>query len=395
MALATAPIPRSKGFLDLLTHKAPSQSRAIEIYRRLLSIIELAAAMNATRDVEHLQSELGRAFQEWTPQDSVRLCIVDGSCYRRSRLSGPDIFGEEGAFSIDCGIAGSVLKSGMPLWVTNISDAWPRPESQDTKPSTSERCFIVLPFTALGKVVGALELVSDTPDRFDEIDFHLAFLVTAHLSSALENVLTRQELATANARLRDHDIRLTEMNNQLQQLAHTDDLTGLYNKRRLLEQLNSEIARARRYGEIMSCLMIDVDDFKMLNDSMGHPAGDEALRQIAEILRKSVRITDFVARYGGEEFTVLLPRTDANGARRVAENLCASIKAHRFKLDPPARSFTLDPAALEMTVSIGIASCTKFDNLEGQQVLLRADNALYRAKRAGKDRVCCSEEMED
>jgi len=213
----------------------------------------------------------------------------------------------------------------------------------------------------------------------------MGFLVAAHLSSSLENVLTRQELANANARLRDHDIRLMQLNLQLQQLAHTDDATGLFNKRRLFEQLQAEIARARRYGEILSCLMLDIDEFKQVNDTYGHQAGDEVLRQIGSLLRRSLRVTDFVARYGGEEFTVLLPRTDNSGAYRVAENLRRTMKAYEF---------ILSSARVHLTVSIGIASCTKFDKLDAQQIILRADNALYRAKRSGRDRVCFSEDTE-
>jgi diguanylate cyclase (GGDEF)-like protein len=242
---------------------------------------------------------------------------------------------------------------------------------------------VILPFAALGKTIGVIELISTKAHRFDELEYHLIFLVVAHLSSSLDNVLTRQELATANARLRDHDLQLRALNNQLQQLAHTDDLTGLFNKRRLLEQLNSEIARARRYGEIMSCLMIDLDDFKMINDSYGHQAGDDVLHQVGRLLKNNLRVTDFVARYGGEEFTVLLPRTDGAGAFRAAEKLRTKIKKHPF---------SIPNGQVLLTASVGIACCTKFDRLDAQHVILRADSALYRAKRSGRDRVCISDE---
>jgi diguanylate cyclase (GGDEF)-like protein len=131
--------------------------------------------------------------------------------------------------------------------------------------------------------------------------------------------------------------------------------------------------------------MLDLDVFKQINDTYGHQAGDEVLRQIGALLRRSLRVTDFVARYGGEEFTVLLPRTDNSGAYRVAENLRKTVKTHEFIL-PSTR--------VRLTISIGIASCTKFDKLDTQQIILRADNALYRAKRSGRDRVCFSEETE-
>jgi diguanylate cyclase (GGDEF)-like protein len=129
--------------------------------------------------------------------------------------------------------------------------------------------------------------------------------------------------------------------------------------------------------------MIDIDDFKRVNDTYGHQTGDEALRQVGAILKQSLRITDFVARYGGEEFTVLLPRTDRHGAQRVAEGICSKLRSHEL---------ITSVVRLHLTVSIGIACCTKFDRLDAQEIILSADNALYRAKGAGKDRACFSDE---
>ena len=383
MAIAALPITRGDGLLNLLVRAAPLQERAAGLYRRLLAINELAAAMNAARDVDQLESLLAASFREWLPRESTRLCILDGDCYRRSRLSGPNIFGEEGNFPLTRGPAGRALQSGSPIWVADTLATGEMESLAEEISGPVPRSILVIPFTALGKVVGALELVSEECSRFDEIEYHMTFLVTAHLSSSLENVLTRQELAHANARLRDHDIRLMQLNLQLQQLAHTDDTTGLFNKRRLFEQLEAEIARAKRYGEILSCLMLDLDTFKQVNDTYGHQAGDEVLRQIGGLLRRSLRVTDFVARYGGEEFTVLLPQTDNLGAYRAAENLRKTIKTH---------AFTLPTQRIHLTVSIGIASCTKFDKLDAQQIILRADSALYRAKRSGRDRACFSDE---
>jgi diguanylate cyclase (GGDEF)-like protein len=384
MALAAPPLAQSNGLIDLLKQKVPLQERALEIYQRLLAINELAAAMNSAQDIEQLQFCLARTFQGLMPEESVRLCIVEGNRYRRLRMSGPETPHEEGNFPIGLGLVGRVLQSGNPLWIRDT--LWTGNEAAGTTVLTdTPRTVILLPFAALGKVIGVLELVSSRPDRFDEIEYHLLFLVTAHLSSSLENILTRQELATANARLKDHDLRLTQLNQQLRLLAHTDEATGLYNKRRLFEQLNAEIARARRYGEILSCLMIDIDDFKRINDTYGHQTGDEALQQIGAILKQSLRITDFVARYGGEEFTVLLPRTDRHGAQRVAESIRMQLRS---------RELVTIAARLHVTVSIGIACCTKFDRLDAQQIILFADNALYRAKGAGKDRVCLSDEID-
>ncbi len=377
MALAAAPIPQNNCLIDLLRQKEPPQDRAIEIYRRLLSISELATSMSNARDLGQLEESLARTFSELAPGDSVRLCLADESSYRRVRLSGPDLGFEEGKFPLGEGLIGRVLQSGTPV---RLQNGVPPSEPHSLYTGRSIMC---LPFTGLGKVIGVLELVSDQEDRYDEFDYHLLLLLTAHLSSSIGNILTRQDLADANARLRDHDLRLTELNEQLRLLAQTDETTGLYNKRRLLEQLDAEIARAARYGEILGCLMIDIDDFKLVNDTYGHQAGDEALHQIGSLLKRSLRKTDFIARYGGEEFTVLLPRTNRAGALRVAQGICTRVRSSEL---------ITSRAALHLTVSIGIACCTKFDRLDAQHVILHADNALYRAKRTGKNRVCLSEE---
>jgi diguanylate cyclase (GGDEF)-like protein len=383
MAIAPAPLPRNQGFLELLRETLPIQDRALELYQRLLAINDLASSMNAAKDVDQIQNALTACFREWMPQDCISLCILDGTCYRRCRIAGPSGFVLEGTYPSDQGLTGTALGSGTALWAPeSVPPAEIAGWIGETKPGSA----VILPFIALGKVVGALELISLHPKRFDQVEYHLSFLVAAHLSSSLENVLTKQELASANARLRDHDLRLRQLNQELQLLAHTDDLTGLHNKRRLLEQVNAEIARARRYGEIMSCLMIDVDHFKLINDSYGHQAGDEILRQAGPLLRQSLRVTDFVARYGGEEFTVLLPRTDAVGAFRAAENLRIKFSETPFHI--PSSS------DIKITISIGIASCTKFDRLDAEQVILQADTALYQAKRSGRNQICLSDEFD-
>lgn len=383
MALPAPAIPRNRSLLDLLQHKLPLGKRSLDVYRRLLAINELAAAMNTAKDVKQLQEVLASAYLEWMPDESVTLCTVQGNSYSRSRLSGPSTCTEDGRAGLKPDLVDRVLESGEPLWIPDaLSGSAPEKaggNDLDHKPGS----LIMVPFTALGRVIGALELVSCFPGRFNEVDYQLAILVAYHLSSSLENVLTRQQLASANARLKEHDVRLAQLNQRLQQLAQTDDLTGLFNKRRLFEQLDAEIARSRRYRETLSCLMIDVDNFKQMNDALGHEAGDEILRQFGSLLRRSVRVTDFVARYGGEEFTILLPHTDAAGVRRVAENLCAKLRSHEFALTG-MRAY--------LTVSIGIASCTDFDKLNAQQVIVRADKALYQAKREGKDRACFYEE---
>jgi diguanylate cyclase (GGDEF)-like protein len=382
MAIAATPIANGRSLLDLLQRIAPPQERAVELYRRLLAINDLSDSMNAARDIGDLEKAMAVYFQEYFPDDSIWLCMREGSYLRRLHLSGPD--GSDAELeTLDDGIAASVMKSLVPLWIPDAPGSSILREASKAAPEILARSILVLPFSMMGKAMGCLEMLSGRPNRFDEIEYHLAFLIASHLSSSLENVVTRRELAMANARLKDHDMRLTQLNERLQQLAHTDESTGLFNKRRLFEQLEMEVARAKRYGEIFCCLMIDIDDFKRINDTYGHQAGDDVLRQTAALFRRSLRASDFVARYGGEEFTVILPCTNSAGAYRAAENLRSAFMAH---------AFNLPNASLHITISIGVACCTTFDHLDVQKVILRADSAMYRAKRSGKNQTCFADE---
>lgn len=170
---------------------------------------------------------------------------------------------------------------------------------------------------------------------------------------------------------------LQEANARLQQLAVTDGLTGVFNHRRFQEALQTDLLRAQRHKRPLSVLMIDVDFFKKINDALGHPAGDELLRRLAEILGADLRQTDLIARYGGEEFTVLLPEVTKTEAVQVAERMRLAVEAqanegHRWKQT--------------VTVSIGVATYPE-DGATGQALIEVADQAMYLAKRQGRNRV--------
>jgi len=161
-------------------------------------------------------------------------------------------------------------------------------------------------------------------------------------------------------------------------MAVTDGLTGLYNHREFYQSLRRELERARRYRHTLSLLMIDVDDFKQFNDRFGHPAGDFALRKIAELLRKCARTTDIIARYGGEEFAVILPESTPGGALMVAERIKSEVAENNF--------IKTANNSVHLTVSIGIYSSVNGDVSEDQIVSL-ADEASYVAKKSGKNQV--------
>ncbi len=166
---------------------------------------------------------------------------------------------------------------------------------------------------------------------------------------------------------------------RLAQLSQVDALTGLPNRRQFDEALRRELVRADRGGQGLALLMIDIDHFKLLNDTLGHQAGDERLRDVAEALQaRATRATDVVARYGGEEFAAILPGASPAEALGVAESMRIAIDA--LALASPAPDG-------RVTVSIGVARLTEVDGDAGQRLIERADAALYDSKRAGRNRV--------
>lgn len=208
------------------------------------------------------------------------------------------------------------------------------------------------------------------------------FYATPHVLRDALGAVVGMSMAWIDITARKHaEQQLTDANQRLELYARQDYLTGLYNRRYLDERLAREIARARREGETLAVCMVDVDYFKAYNDRLGHLAGDDCLRAVAQALAEQVtRPGDLVSRYGGEEFVVVLAATDESGARLVADRIRAAVEA--LGLPHPEAPLGV------VTVSAGAVACRPAAELPDVASLLRsADQALYAAKRAGRNRV--------
>ena len=171
-----------------------------------------------------------------------------------------------------------------------------------------------------------------------------------------------------------------DLHETVQRQAVTDELTGLFNHRRFQEVMTAEVERARRYGQEMGLIMLDIDNFKQVNDTYGHLQGDMVLREVARVLRQSSREIDEPARYGGEEMAVALPQTDLEGAYQFAERVRHAVE----RLQLPLLSGT---GTLKVTASFGVASLATAEQADKDALVAAADRALYEAKRAGKNRT--------
>jgi len=191
------------------------------------------------------------------------------------------------------------------------------------------------------------------------------------MEDSLLNLSDSEALAAEIARLRDEVARLQGRVDQLDQMAHQDVLIGLPNRRGFMRQLGQLIARINRYDDLAAMLFIDVDGLKLINDSCGHQAGDEALMFVAELLVRGVRSSDYVARIGGDEFGILLEHADESVAAETASRLVSQIAGCEF---------CYEGSCLPLSVAIGFSLITKGDSSE--EVIQRADLAMYAEKAA-------------
>lgn len=228
--------------------------------------------------------------------------------------------------------------------------------------------FAALAITA-AIVVSAMALTAlATIDGTSQAQAH-AVKIAAWVSLAIGSMSSYWFIASFRA--------IVRLKDTVDRLARTDDLTGLENRRAFFEAAEREMARAQRQGEALSLLILDLDYFKRVNDTHGHRVGDLVLVAVAEVVSRSVRAgVDLVGRLGGEEFAVMLARCDLDAARRTAEGIRAAIETARVAT--PA-------GEIVTTVSIGCASVAAGDNVSA--ALQKADEALYAAKRGGRNRV--------
>jgi diguanylate cyclase (GGDEF)-like protein len=255
------------------------------------------------------------------------------------------------------GILGRVLESRRALLVRDIREV----PGLQRRPRYRTASFLVVPLLANNEVLGVVSCADrDDDEPFGEGDLTAARAMAAPAALALQND------------------RLAAQRRELAHAATVDPLTGLFNRRHFHTRIEEEIERARRHGLELALLMIDVDDFKHANDTLGHVGGDYVLKHVAEIFKRSVRVFDVCTRYGGEEFAILMPGSSMDNALVVAERI-------RSRVESGSRDEGPLPPYVRITVSLGLAVLG--EETSSTDLIARADRALYRAKAEGKNRV--------
>jgi len=253
-----------------------------------------------------------------------------------------------------------------PARVLRIPDLSAEPRfAPHARVRPGHRSLIVAPLKADAYVYGVLEAWGREPEAFDDEAAAAVEFVASFAGGLIKRRL------------------------EVEELIFIDELTGIHNRRYFDEQLSREIERARRNGNAMALFMIDLDSFKAVNDTHGHPCGDSVLRQVAGLLAGSARQVDIVARYGGEEFAIILPRVTRDTARQVAERVRESVANHPFNTGVP------EAPVLSQTISVG-GALYPLDADSRIELLDKADRvALYEAKRRGKNEVVFWQDLQN
>jgi diguanylate cyclase (GGDEF)-like protein len=252
----------------------------------------------------------------------------------------------------DGGIANLVMTSGKARIIEDLEHA----DIALDEGTQGMRAWLGVPLFMYGGCEGVVAVQSSTPNAFGRDHQHLLESLGLQIAAALQNA-------------------------HLYELAMVDGLTGLFMRRYFDARVEEEIERSKRYKTPFSVVMIDVDDFKKLNDEHGHLIGDRVLRTIADVVKAQMRGVDTAARYGGEEIVLILPRTEMVAAYNVGERIRSAIAEARVTTD------TEPPSVLSVTASFGIASYPESKARDGEDLVRKADRALYRAKKTGKNRV--------
>lgn len=323
-------------------------------YKRIFSVLfQLTKQINEAVPLPALLRSVSGAAVELVDADSCSIMLLDE---QRSELLCKAAVGlppEEEAdlcFKVGEGVAGWVAEHGAPALIADV-ESDPRFKTLPGQ-TASIRSMLVVPLTTKEGVIGVICAASHRPEAFGVDHEDLLNYLGSSIVKDIENA-------------------------RLYRLSITDSLTKAFNRQYLYQRLPEEIERTKRYGDPLSVGIFDIDFFKGFNDTYGHPAGDFVLKEVVRLAQGQIRDVDALVRYGGEEFLLLLPNTPLAGAQVTAERIRKAIEAAEFPWSD---------RRLKVTVSVGIATLGP-GAMTDETLLKRADEALYRAKGAGRNRV--------
>ena len=321
---------------------------------------EASQSLNSRLDLQHRLEAMIGLTQKIVQAETIILCLV-GEGERRAVVHVAEGHDKERvldqSFPLTDGLVSLVVKNRRAILFSHrLNEPPTRFFPSKSKLQLTAQSFLGLPLMLKDRVTGLLVCLSDVPSAFSATHQHLLTILCNQAAQAIADA---------------------QLHGEVERLASIDGLTGVLNHRAFHERLHYEWEQAQRHGESLTLMMIDLDFFKRINDTHGHQAGDRILKQVAAVLKQLARKVDTVGRYGGEEFAILLPKTTAAQAGKMAERIREVIERGRFGLDA---------AVIPVTLSIGIATAPS-DAAGPDQLVSVADKALYGAKTQGRNRV--------
>ncbi|MBI5100480.1 MAG: sensor domain-containing diguanylate cyclase [Nitrospirae bacterium] len=335
--------------------------------KELESVVDLMHLISETLDSKELLFRIVRKISELI---SVTRCSIIRIDWRRmtafvvASFENPSFRGVELDLNKYPEIL-AALSSKKNVIVKNVTTDPIMSGVRETISPLGIRSILVVPIFHRNSIIGTLFLrTSRAQNSFSESEINLLNSLARASSNSLYNAFLFEQVEDEKARL--------------EKLSITDYLTGIYNIRYFYHRISEEFSRAQRYASSLSCLMLDIDHFKKINDTYGHKTGDLILKEFASLLKKSSRKSDVLARYGGEEFILLLPETTTAGAVCEAERIRLCINKHVFKSLKTRR---------EITISVGIASYPHPRIKTHDDLIASADTALFAAKNSGRNKA--------
>jgi diguanylate cyclase (GGDEF)-like protein len=328
--------------------------------------------------IDEVLDQIYENFFSLIPYDRIGLALLEeGNAVVRAYWARSEANQMKLPLGYSAGLAGSslegIIRSGLPRILNDLPGYLKdHPDSDSTRRIVSEgmRSSLTCPLVVKKQPVGFLFFSSMKTNTYSEDHQELFLQIAEQLALTLEKGRIYQELVEITEELRQaRDALKTE--------ATRDSLTGLWNRRSILDLLKRDMARAEREGKPLSAVMIDVDHFKRVNDRIGHPAGDEVLTQVTSRVASTLRTADILGRIGGEEFLIILYPGEGQTALEVME------RARRACESEPV---IIDSGEFKVTISLGAAVIDDFEDVDLSVVLKAADHALYRAKEGGRNR---------